>query len=66
MAVSHKLGALLIASGLPLRDFVMTILMWSSPLNCVHITETSTKYAKGGNLPPQDRLALGTAQAHAA
>lgn len=54
MASSHKWRAPLIASGLPLRDFVMTILMRSSPLNRVHITETRTMSAEGGNLPPQD------------
>lgn len=40
----------LITSDLPLRSFIMTIPMWSSPLNCIQISETSTKYTKGGHL----------------
>lgn len=61
MASSHKLCALLITSDLPLRGFIMTILMWSSLLNCIKISETSTKYTKGGHLSSLGLLTLFTA-----
>lgn len=65
MAFSHKLHALLITSGLPRRDFILTIPMWSSLLNCVQISETNANYAEGGNLTSQEQLTLASAQAPA-
>lgn len=39
--------ALLVNSHLPLRDFIMTILMRSPPFNFLKISKMSMKYGKG-------------------
>lgn len=59
MALGHKLCAPLITIDLPQRDFITSTLMWSSPINCVQISET--KYRKGGNHPAQEQLVLALA-----